>query len=121
MLHAMPIALVFDYLGTRVDGPRAGPTDIVINWRFTDTRESLASTLEHGALTSITGKTAPNAVTTVTTTRPVFESVILRQRTLADAIGHRDIATIGDAKAVSDLLALLDDSETEFPVVEPSR
>ena len=68
MLHTMTVALVFDYLGTRIDGPRAGGANIVINWRFTDTRESLASTLEHGALTSITGKTAPNAATTVTTT-----------------------------------------------------
>jgi alkyl sulfatase BDS1-like metallo-beta-lactamase superfamily hydrolase len=121
ILHAMPIALVFDYLGARVDGPRAGTTNIVINWQFTDTRESLASTLEHGALTSITGKTAPNAVTTVTTTRTVFESVILRQRTLADAKEHREIKTIGEAKAVSDLFALLVDFETGFPVVEPGR
>src|SRR5262249_4573663 len=35
VLHAMPIALVFDYLGTRVDGPRAGTANLVINWRFT--------------------------------------------------------------------------------------
>ena len=121
MLHAMPIALVFDYLGTRIDGPRAGTANIVINWRFTDTRESLASTLEHGALTSITGKAAPNAVTTVTTTRTVFESVILGQRTLADAMEHREITTIGDAKGAYDLLALLVDFETGFPVVEPGR
>jgi alkyl sulfatase BDS1-like metallo-beta-lactamase superfamily hydrolase len=68
---------------------------------------------------SITGKTAANAVTTVTTTRPVFESVILRQRTLADAVEHREITTVGDAKAVSDLLTLLVDFDTGFPVVEP--
>src|SRR5882762_1288142 len=121
ILHATPIALVFDYLGTRVDGPRAGTANIVLNWQFTDTRESLASTLEHGALTSITGKTAPNAVTTVTTTRTVFESIILGQRTLADAMGHREITTIGDAKAVSDLFTLLVDFEAGFPVVEPGR
>lgn len=121
MLHAMPVAVVFDYLGTRIDGPRAGTANIVINWRFTDTRELLASTLEHGALTSITGKTAPNAVATVTTTRPVFESVILGQRTLADAMEHGDIANVGDAKALSDLFSLLVDFETGFPMVEPSR
>src|SRR5206468_188038 len=75
VLHAMPIADVFDYLGTRVNGPRAGtPGPIVINWMFTDTRESLTSTLEHGALTSTTRKIAPNADTTVTTTRPVFDA-----------------------------------------------
>jgi alkyl sulfatase BDS1-like metallo-beta-lactamase superfamily hydrolase len=121
VLRAMPISQVFDYLGTRIDGPRAGRANIVINWRFTDTRESLASTLEHGALTSIAGKTAPNAATTVTTTRPVFESVILERRTLADAMEHGEITTIGDAKAVSDLFALLVDFETGFPVVEPGR
>src|SRR5260370_34048025 len=38
ILHAAPIALVFDYLATRVDGPRAGTANIVINWQFTDTR-----------------------------------------------------------------------------------
>jgi alkyl sulfatase BDS1-like metallo-beta-lactamase superfamily hydrolase len=121
MLHAMPISQTFDYLGTRIDGPRAGRANIVINWRFTDTRESLASTLEHGALTSIAGKTAPNAATTVTTTRPVFESVILERRTLADAIEHGEITTIGDAKAVSDLFGLLVDFKSGFPVVEPER
>jgi alkyl sulfatase BDS1-like metallo-beta-lactamase superfamily hydrolase len=121
VLQAMPIALVFDYLGTRVNGPRAGTANIVINWQFTDTRESLASTLEHGALTSINGKTAPNAVTTVTTTRPVFESVILGQRTLADAMDHREITTVGDAKTVSDLFALLVDFEEGLPIVEPGR
>ncbi len=121
VLDAIPIASVFDYLGTRVDGPRAGTANLVINWRFTDTGESIASTLGHGALTSITGKTAPNAVTTVTTTRPVFESVILRQRTLADAMKHREITTMGDAKAVSDLLALLVDFDPGFPIVEPGR
>jgi alkyl sulfatase BDS1-like metallo-beta-lactamase superfamily hydrolase len=121
MLRAMPIALVFDYLGTRVDGPRAGTANIVINWRFTDTHESLASTLEHGALTWIAGKTAPNAVTTVTATRTAFESVILGQRTLSDAIEHREITAIGDAKAVSNLLAVLADFATGFPVVEPGR
>src|SRR5258708_3867927 len=62
MLRAMPIALVFDYLGTRVDGPRAGTANIVINWQFTDTRESLASPLSHAALTSITAKPAANPV-----------------------------------------------------------
>jgi len=121
VLHAMLIDQVFDYLGTRVDGPRAGTASIVINWRFTDTHESLVSTLEHGALTSITGKTDPNALTTVSTTRPVFESVILGQRTLAGATERHEMTMIGNAKVVSDLFALLVDFESGFPVVEPLR
>jgi len=121
VLHAMPIADVFDYLGTRVDGPRAGtPRAIVINWTFTDTRESLTSTLEHGALTSTTRKNAPDAAATVTTTRPVLEAVILGQRTLADGLDRNEITTIGDVKAVRDLWALFVDFPSGFPVVAPA-
>jgi alkyl sulfatase BDS1-like metallo-beta-lactamase superfamily hydrolase len=121
MMRAMPVDRVFDYLGTRLDGPRAGSAHFVINWKFTDTHESLASTLEHGALTWITGKNAANAVATVTATRAAFESVILGQRALADAMERREITAIGDAQAVSRLLALLVDFESGFPVIEPGR
>jgi len=120
VLHAMPIADVFDYLGTRVNGPRAGtPRPIVINWTFTDTRESLTSTLEHGALTSTTRKIATNADTTVTTTRPVFEAVVLGQRTLADALDRSEITTSGHVNAVRDLWALLVDFPSGLPIVSP--
>ena len=119
VLHAMTIAQVFDYLGTRVDGPRAGATKIVINWKFSDSHESLASTCQHGALTSISGKTDPAAAATVTTTRRVFESVILGERTLSDAIQRGDLVTGGNARAVSDFWALLVEFRTGFSIVEP--
>jgi len=117
VLHVMPIGEVFDYLGTRIDGPRAGTANIVINWRFTDTHEALVSTLAHGALTSITGKTAPNANATVTTTRKILESIVLGQRTFAEAMDHGDLTIGGNAESVSDLWALLVDFKTGFPVV----
>ena len=120
-LHAMPIADVFNYLGTRIDAPRAGTARIVINWRFTDTNELLASTLEHGALTWIDGKTDPNAVATVTTTRSVLEGLVLGQRTISDAMKQGAITTVGDSKAVPDLCALLDEFETGFPIVESAE
>ena len=71
MLHAMPLRLMFDYLGTRINGPRAGAAHIVINWRFTDTQETLVSNLGHGALTTTFNRTSPDANATVTLTRPV--------------------------------------------------
>ena len=102
-------------MGTRQDRRSATWT-----WIFTDTRESLTSTLEHGALTSTTRKIAPNADTTATTTRPVFEAVILGQRTLADALDRREITTSGNVKAVRDLWALLVDFHSGLPMVAPA-
>src|SRR3954470_20307783 len=43
MLHAMTLDLLFDHLGTRLNGPRAGIAQMVINWRFSDTNESAVS------------------------------------------------------------------------------
>jgi alkyl sulfatase BDS1-like metallo-beta-lactamase superfamily hydrolase len=48
-------------------------------------------------------------------------NILLGQRTLADAMEHREITTVGDAKAVSDLFALLVDFEEGLPIVEPGR
>ena len=120
VLHAMPMADLFDYLGTRINGPRAGtPRPIVINWTFSDTRESLTSTLEHGALTSATRKSVSDAAATVTTTRPVFEAVVLGQRTLADALDGHQITTVGNVNAVLDLWALFVDFPSGLPMVAP--
>jgi hypothetical protein len=49
MLHAMTLDLVFDHLGTRLNGPRAGGTQIVINWHFAGSKESgrRRSRMEH--------------------------------------------------------------------------
>ncbi len=113
MLHAMPLNLVFDYLATRINGPRAGARHILINWQFTDTRESLAANLEHGALTAVMNKTDPAATTTVTTTRSVFEAVILGQRPLSA------ISVTGDATQLAALIGMFDSFEAGFPVIEP--
>lgn len=115
ILHAMTAGEMFDYLGTRIDGPRAEAEKMVINWHFTDTDEALVSTLENGALTWISGKTDPRAGASVTTTRAALEPVILGQRTLADA----RMNVSGDANAPSELWALLVDFKTGIPLVEP--
>ncbi|HEV7959535.1 MAG TPA: alkyl sulfatase dimerization domain-containing protein [Rhizomicrobium sp.] len=119
ILHAMSAGEMFDYLGTRIDGPRAGSVKIVINWRFTDTHETLASTLEHGALTSLSGKSDSHADTTVTTTRQILEPVILGQKSLADAMEQGGMTAKGNVKAVSDFWALLVDFKTGIALIEP--
>ena len=101
VLHVMPAGEMFDYLGTRIDGPRAGAAKIVINWRFTDTHETLVSTLAHGALTWSAGKADPNADASVTTT-PARDRA--RHPGTEDAWrcrGSRRIAVTGNAKALS--------------------
>jgi alkyl sulfatase BDS1-like metallo-beta-lactamase superfamily hydrolase len=121
MLHAMDLSLLFDHLGTRINGPRAGTARIVINWRFTDTKESAASTLSHGALTAVMEKNDARADATVTIPRAAFEAVILRQRTIDDVIQKGDVTISGNAGRLTQLIGLLDDFDAAFPIVEPRR
>src|SRR5215471_18020168 len=119
MLHAMTLDLVLDYLGTRLNGPRAGTMQIVINWVFPDTNDSAASTLSHEALTAVLGKEASNPDATVTIARAVFESVVLGQRTMAEAIQRGDATVTGNSTRVVQLFGLFDDFDATFPIVEP--
>lgn len=121
MLHAMPLSLVFEYLGTRVNGPRAGAARIVINWRFADTQESLVSNLGHGALTTTLDRSKPDANATVILTRPALEAIVLGQRTLANAMQSGAVTVSGDASQLTKLFSFLDAFDAAFPVVEPRR
>lgn len=120
-IDAMPVPLVFDYLGTTLNGPRAEHATMVLNWTFTDTKESLVSTLDHAALTYVPGKTSARADASVTTTRAVFNAVVLRQRTFADAQQQGVLTVVGTAARLTELMSYFDDFDPAFNIVEPRR
>ena len=120
-LHAMPLGLVFDYLGTRLNGPRAGAGPFRIDWRFNDVDQTISSTVAHGALTWTSVTTAPGADTTVVLSRAAFEAIVLGQRTLDDAVTKRDATVSGDRDRVNRFFTFFDDFDGNFPIVEPRR
>jgi alkyl sulfatase BDS1-like metallo-beta-lactamase superfamily hydrolase len=121
MIAALPAGLVFDYLGTTLNGPRAEQARMVLNWRFTDSGESLASTLDHAALTHVPGKIATAADAAVTTTRRVFNAIVLRQTTFADAERRGDLSFTGNGAKFTELMTYFDDVDPSFAIVEPRR
>lgn len=120
-ITAMPATLVFDYLGTTLNGQRAEDARMVLNWRFTDTGETLVSTLDHAALTCVAGKNSPAADASVVTTRGVFNAVVLRQRTFESARAAGELTVTGEAGRLAELLSYFDDLDPAFTIVEPRR
>ena len=121
MLHAMPLNLLFDVLGTQVDGLRAQDTRIVVNWTFTETNQRLLSTLEDAALTYVVGKQARDADVSVTLPRATFEAILLGRQTFAQAQQERGATVTGNAAKLAELMGLLDSFDASFPLVEPRR
>ena len=121
MVQAMPVASVFDVLGTHVNAPKAWRRDVVVNWTVTDTREHIAVTLRHGALTHVAGKRAANAAATVSLTRDAFNELALGRRTLAAAQTAGTVTVTGDVTAAALIFEVLDRFDAGFPIVEPRR
>jgi alkyl sulfatase BDS1-like metallo-beta-lactamase superfamily hydrolase len=121
MIGALPVSAVFDYLGTTLNAPRAESVRMVLNWRFTDTGETIATTLDHAALTHVVGKVAANPDASVTTSRDVFNAIVLRQRTFEEARQRGEAVVTGNAARFTELMALFDSFDPAFTIVEPRR
>lgn len=121
MVQAMPLGVVFDVLGTHVDGPRAWTREAVVTWTLTDTREQVTTTLRNGALTWVAGSRAGGTPAVVTTTRAAFEGVVLGRQTFGAAVGSGGVTVTGDLAAASAVFEVLDRFDAGFAIVEPRR
>lgn len=121
MVHAMPLGVVFDVLGTHVNGPRAWAYELTVGWTLSDTKEQVTVTLRNGALTWVAGARAAVAAATVTLTRAAFESVVLGRQALRDAVAGGAVSVTGDVSAAATLFDVLDRFDAGFAIVEPRR
>ncbi len=121
VVKALTVSLIFDYLGVRLNGPKAEGLRIIINWTFTDTGEQYGLNLENCALTHVQGKHLPDADATVTLTRAGLSALATKQVSPAEAVSSGLIAMRGQAENLDRLLGLIDDFKFMFPIVEPHR
>jgi alkyl sulfatase BDS1-like metallo-beta-lactamase superfamily hydrolase len=118
---AMPLDLFFDYLGVRLNGPKAAGRNLTINWNFTDTKEQYVLVLENGALNHTANKQDKEADATITLTRPAFNEVILGGKPKLEAqIASGAIKVQGRTEKVGELFSLLDNFSPRFNIVTPN-
>jgi linear primary-alkylsulfatase len=120
-LKGVTIDLAFDFLGVRLNAPKAEGKHIVVNWTFTDLNESHVMNLENSALTHTSGKLSDKPDISLTLTRAVLDAVTLKQRTFADSIQSGDIKLSGDQARLRELFGLFDEFSTGFEIVEPRK
>jgi alkyl sulfatase BDS1-like metallo-beta-lactamase superfamily hydrolase len=117
VLNAMPPEMVFDYLGIKLDGPRAAASTATIQWSIADPADGSPTTyaleLRNGCLVYTPGKqlAAPDA--TVRSTRATLAGVVFG----SSALETLDVG--GDRAAVTGLFALLADFPFWFPIAQP--
>ena len=121
LLKGISIDLAFDFLGVRLNAPKAEGKKIVINWTFTDLNETYVLNLENSALTHTSGKLDPNADASVTLTRAALDAITLKQRTFLGSVLTGDVSIGGNPLKLRELFGLLDEFSPGFEIVEPRK
>jgi len=118
VVKAMPLDLLFDYWGVRLNGPRAAGKHITLVLKFPELKDSYTLTVENAVLTA--SKKAPaKADATVTLSKSTLDSVSLRQMTLDQAIAKGDAKIDGNKESVTEFLSLLDAFPFWFNIATP--
>ena len=120
-LAALGTGQLWDVLGVRLNGPNAEGKHIVLNWRFTDTREDFVLTLENCALTYVEGAQAATADASFSLPRTVLDEVISSQTSFPEAVAKGNIKYTGNATRLAELMKLMDEFPRMFEIVEPRR
>ena len=120
-LAALRTGQLWDVLGVRLNGPKAEGKHIVLNWNFTDTRESFVLTLENCALTYLEGVQASTADASFTLPRSILDEVIAKQTSFPEAVGAGKIKFTGNPMRLAELMGLMDEFPRMFEIVEPRR
>ncbi|KAI9278174.1 beta-lactamase-like protein [Umbelopsis sp. AD052] len=125
MLRAMTLEMCFDYLGVRLNGPKAQGKQITINITLRDSPSSepiqYVVRLENCVITYSAGRIDENAKTHITMSRPVFLGMCYTKSTTKELLASKQVEIAGDASQLDLLLSLLDEFDLSFPVVTPVR
>lgn len=118
-VRALRTDQLFEYLGVRLNGPKAEGKTMILNWDFTNSGDRFVLNLENCALTHLSGCHAADADAALTLDRPAFNELALQTSTMAEAIKAGKVRAIGNASRFDELMALMDDFERMFEIVEP--
>jgi alkyl sulfatase BDS1-like metallo-beta-lactamase superfamily hydrolase len=118
-VKAMTLELLFNYLGVKLNGPKAAGKKITLNFVFTDTGEKAMLELVNGSLNHLLDRTAANPDATITLTRTSLDRVLLGETTLLAEAEGDEITVEPDVAPLTELLGLLDEFKIWFNVIEP--
>lgn len=121
LLRALPMPMVFDSMGIRLNGPRAEGKKILVHWRLSSPQEQHVLRLENSALTHDQGEPEEQPDATVSLSRETWNAIALKEIGFPRALVTGRIKVEGSLAKVMELFGLLDDFSPDFEVVEPLR
>lgn len=115
---AMNPALLLDYMGIRLNGPKANGKHTTINWDLGN-GEKYAIELRNSVLIYTPNATLPNADATLNMSKDEFASLLMGGQTLDKETQSGKARVAGDSQKVTELFSMLDSFNPMFNIVTP--
>lgn len=120
-IRAMDTSLIFDYMGIKLNSQKAENQSIALNLVFPDIKQKYVLELTNGTLHNVVGYQLETADAKVTMNREVLNQILLKQKTVQQAIDNKDITIEGDANKLTQLLSMIDSFDFWFNIVTPNK
>ncbi len=120
VLNMIPIPMLLDYMGIRINTNKTLNKTIHINLNFTDKKKRYGLMLENSVLIYTPGKKIAFADATIHLNKKTLNEILLKQKTIDQAIGDHSLQITGDKRKLVELLELLDDFPPMFNIITPN-
>jgi alkyl sulfatase BDS1-like metallo-beta-lactamase superfamily hydrolase len=118
-IRAMSLELFFDFLGMRLNGPKADGKHIVLNFDFTDLKQKYMIEMTNGVLNHTSTRQADKTDATITLSRDTLDQIVLEESTMKDAVDSGVVKIVGRQAKLDEMLSYLDSFEFWFNIVTP--
>jgi alkyl sulfatase BDS1-like metallo-beta-lactamase superfamily hydrolase len=115
---AMPIDLLFDFVGVHIIGDQAASIDIQLNLTFTDASSKWTMWVRNGVLNARQGH-ADHAQLTITGPKAALAGVLLQPAQAEAIIAKAGLETDGDLSVLQTLAAVTDTFDPDFNISTP--
>lgn len=119
LIDQLTMEMVFDLLGSRLEGGLAARKNMVMNWGFTDVGEQCKVEISNGALSMTPVKQSLHPDVAVLLERSALNEVLLGVSTLRAVMKSGRINVTHGLSGFLWFFSLLDEGDTNFPIVTP--
>ena len=119
VINALTLDMFFDFLGVKLNGPKAADADLSFNFNFTDSGDHYRVTVANGVLNYEATTADANADATISLTRQGLVALALSGRPANALIQIGAVNVTGNQNSLAELMALLDNFDFWFDIVTP--
>jgi alkyl sulfatase BDS1-like metallo-beta-lactamase superfamily hydrolase len=117
-IQAMPISIMFDFVGVHIKGPEAEHVDIRIDFVFTDLDETWTSWVKRGVHHARRGAST-DCQLTVSGPKSALVGVALQPTVAAELADDGQITLDGDTSVLDTMASLIDTFDPNFNIITP--